>query len=118
VKLSKTERVLVSKPSDVFGESANGVWDYLRYYWYSFKVVIGYYHHRNRVKVTCALFVWLGVGTVLAMYLDRWDFLTSLYFALSALSTAGLQTPACHGPDGFNCNLGDARGILYGLSFA
>ncbi len=49
------------------------------------------------------------------MVYEEWDFILSLYFAVSALSTAGLQTPSCVGADLEKCHLPDRHGAYLGL---
>ena len=47
--------------------------------------------HRQKLSVLAANFVWLGVGVVYAIAKERWSPTRAIYFAVSSLSTAGLQ---------------------------
>jgi hypothetical protein len=41
--------------------------------------------------ITQVLIVWLAVGIIYGIAAEKWSFITSLYFAVTSLSTAGLQ---------------------------
>merc|ERR1712007_11571 len=47
--------------------------------------------HQQGMLSTVVFTLWLVMGVLFAMHHEEWDFVTSLYFAISALSTAGLQ---------------------------
>ena len=47
--------------------------------------------HRQKLSVWAACIVWLGVGVVYAIAKERWSPTRAIYFAVSSLSTAGLQ---------------------------
>ena len=47
--------------------------------------------HRRKLSIWAANVVWLGVGVVYAIAKERWSVTRGIYFAVSSLSTAGLQ---------------------------
>ena len=47
--------------------------------------------HRRKLSIWAANIVWLGVGVVYAIAKERWSLTRGIYFAVSSLSTAGLQ---------------------------
>jgi len=48
-------------------------------------------NHHDGMLSAIVFTAWVIMGILFAMYHEKWDFVTSLYFAISALSTAGLQ---------------------------
>jgi hypothetical protein len=114
VRVSATESKLLTRALDIDGDGRVGLVDTVGYIWYSFKVLVGWYKNRNRVKIICAALLWTGLGVVYGMAIEEWDFVVALYFAVSALSTGGLQTPTCIGENVFECNLGNLRAIYCG----
>ena len=67
--------VITPKPSFI-----ERTWDYVK-------------NNQTRVRVTAAFVAWISAGTIFGVVNQKWDFTTSLYFAITALSTAGLQSP-------------------------
>ena len=59
------------------------------------KCTIKFRHHltvnRSNYYTLFAIFVMLAVGIVFGMVQQEWSFITSLYFSVTAMSTAGLQ---------------------------
>lgn len=47
--------------------------------------------HEEGLLSTIVFILWLLLGILFGMFHEKWDFMTSLYFSVSALSTAGLQ---------------------------
>ena len=83
--------------------------------WFETKLRVGWWEHRDRVKILVSFFVWLGVGTTYGMVVERWTFITSLYWAVSACSTGGLQSAPCEpGTGGSECSMGYMRGGMMG----
>ena len=114
-RISQNSRAKVRAPVDADGDGVVGFWDCIGFYWYSFKNAIGWYTHRTRVQFFIACFIWLCVGTAYGQVLEKWSLLNSLYFALSAVSTAGLQTPTCDGPSSTECTLTLGRSMWLGM---
>jgi hypothetical protein len=58
-------------------------------------MILGFRKWINEFPVTwlftTVLLVWLGIGIAFGMIEEEWSFITSLYFAISTCSTAGLQ---------------------------
>jgi len=56
--------------------------------------VLGCYT-RNKTRVNCftALFVWLSFGVIYGTVYEEWTFIQSVYYAVTSVSTAGLQPP-------------------------
>ena len=50
-----------------------------------------YKEHKVRINCFIALLVWISAGVVFGMVNQEWSFVTSLYYAVSALSTGGLK---------------------------
>ena len=65
--------------------------------------------------LTLALIIWIIVGVMYGLYMENWSFVISLYFAVSCLSTAGLQTPTCDGSSVESCTLTPNRGVFLGF---
>ena len=90
----------------------------LRSTWYRIKVALLWYSHRTYVKLTIALVLWLLIGAAYGMTMEKWDFITSLYWAVTTVSTGGLQSPTClgnfSGAPGEICDIGTTRGFLMG----
>ena len=63
--------------------------DFFLFVWQSARRA--YKEHRVRINCFVALAVWLLVGIVFGLFNQGWTFVTSLYFAVSSLSTGGLQ---------------------------
>ena len=51
-----------------------------------------YKNHKVRINCFIALLIWISAGVVFGMVNQEWSFVTSLYFAVSALSTGGLKS--------------------------
>ena len=47
--------------------------------------------HRGTLMVLGALSTWVAVGTVFGLAHSHWSFIKSLYFAVTTMSTGGLQ---------------------------
>jgi hypothetical protein len=85
------------------------------YIWYEFKVFSGWYSNRARCIVSIAFVAWVGLGIAYGMLVENYSFLTAQYWAVTSISTGGLQTPPCiNGTDGTNCDMGDFRGSVMG----
>jgi hypothetical protein len=92
------------------------VLSFLRYVWYTFKLHIGWYSDRTGVIVFILFLFWMAVGTIYGMLEEGWSFITALYWAVTTVSTGGLQSPPClHDSTGDTCDIGDLRGTLMGL---
>jgi len=48
--------------------------------WYELKVLVGWYSNRSRVISFIVFIIWIGIGTVYGMLIERWTFITSLYW--------------------------------------
>eukprot|EP01037_Dinobryon_pediforme_P021241 gene21241-22061_t len=60
----------------------------------------------------------MSLGVVYGIVYEGWSFITSLYFAITASSTAGLQSPPCLKSSTFGtqyCDLGVIRAALSGV---
>lgn len=77
--------------------------------WYYIKLKLFWYtDQRTLYKLTIAMWVWLFLGTAYGITMESWDFITSLYWAVTTISTGGLQSPPCLG-DSLEqgiCNIG------------
>ena len=51
-----------------------------------------YKNHKVRINCFIALLIWISAGVVFGMVNQEWSFVTSLYFAVSSLSTGGLKS--------------------------
>lgn len=90
---------------------------FLNKIWYEFKVFIGWYSFRDKVRIVFIFVVWMMIGVVYGMNIEKWSFITSLYWAVTSCSTGGLMSAPCnHGTTGKNCEMG-MRGLLMGLYF-
>lgn len=92
-----------------------GFREFLGYYWYNTKVYLGWYQYRTQIILTFLCIVWIIVGIIYGMLIEEWDFVSSLYFSVSALSTAGLNTPTCKGLTLDTCHLHDLTGFYVGF---
>ena len=45
------------------------------------------------VVVFVLFFLWVGVGVIYGMLVEKWSFCTAFYFAVTSMSTGGLQGP-------------------------
>lgn len=77
--------------------------------------MVGWYEHRSRIILTTALIIWFGVGVTYGMVMEKWSFVESLHFAVSCLSTAGLQTPTCEGESPETCAVATHRAVYLGF---
>lgn len=76
-KLSSQNKVATKRLEQLFAES-NQISKFIKL-------------HQQGMLSTVVFTLWLVMGVWFAMHHEEWDFVTSLYFAISALSTAGLQ---------------------------
>lgn len=92
-----------------------------RYLWYVVKYSLGWYSNRVLLKTMAVFWVWMGLGVVYGMLVEKWDFITSLYWAITSTSTGGLQTAPClpgsFGNSGTECDMGNFRGTIMGAYF-
>lgn len=56
-------------------------------------LVLFYESNRTESLLVAAVFVFLVAGVTFGMVHEEWTFVTSLYFSVAAMSTAGLQAP-------------------------
>jgi hypothetical protein len=90
--------------------------NFLKYIWYHLKYYFGWYSNRFRAIITFLLIFWFGLGTAYGVIFEEWTVITSLYWAVTAASTGGLQSPVCiEGTEGKTCNFGDVRGSLMSI---
>jgi hypothetical protein len=61
------------------------------------------------------LVFWIGLGVIYGMFVESWGFILALYFAVSTLSSAGLQTPTCIGDDLHECRIPDLNAMYVGV---
>ncbi len=100
---------------DEYTEGEEPDWyDRISYSWYVFKFYLGWYDRRTSIKMVSCTIIWVGVGVVYWMHFEGGDFIQGLYFAVSALSTAGLSTPTCNG-DVHHCSVPTNRAIYLSL---
>lgn len=92
------------------------IMDYLRYIWYHLKYYFGWYSNRFRAIITVVFILWMAFGTIYGMVVEKWTFITSLYWAITTASTGGLQSAECiSNTTGTNCNMGNFRGSMMGF---
>lgn len=78
--------------------------------------------HENKLIVTqlAIFFVWMGLGCIYGMLVEKWTFITSLYWAVTGSSGGGLQSAPCDegtgGADQPLCDMGH-RGWIMGVFF-
>jgi len=80
------------------------------------------------VRVNGLLFLWISAGTVYGVHHEGWSTLRSIYFAVSGMSTAGLQAPGTRGEDeekyipalgSWFCGVFTATGVpIFGLALS
>lgn len=86
--------------------------------WYKTKYISGWYSNRSRTLCVIVFIFWMGLGTIYGMLVEKWTFITALYWSVTSCSTGGLQSPECKpGTDGITCDLGDFRGSVMGVYF-
>ena len=79
------------------------------------------FHERHKVRFIIALMSisWAIIGTCYGMWFERWSFVKSLYFAIGAMSAAGVPVPRCIDGDDerplATCRLGGVRGYALGV---
>ena len=92
--------------------------NYFHRSWYHLKQQIGWYAQRTVIKSAILFVVWMLMGVAYGMGYEGWSFITSLYFAITSSSSAGLQSPPCKDPSTFEsakCDLGVTRAALAGV---
>ena len=67
----------------------------LNYVWYIFKYFVGWYLNRYIALFVYALCILILLGTIYGIYVENWSVITSLYWAITTLTTAGLQSAPC-----------------------
>ena len=88
------------------------------YAWYRVKLFAGWYSNRSRFIIVCVFVFWMSLGVAYGMTVEKWTFITSLYWAITSCSTGGLQSAECqsHVDDGYtHCDMGNMRGSLMGV---
>jgi hypothetical protein len=74
-----------------------------------------------RIRIFCISLaaVWIFLGTLYGVYVEEWSFLHAIYFAVGAMSAAGVPSPPCvNGDDLYpdaSCQLGTLRGFALGI---
>ena len=87
VRERESKRLVFGVDND--GDGDVDATDFFLFVWQSARRA--YKEHRVRINCFVALAVWLLVGIVFGLFNQGWTFVTSLYFAVSSLSTGGLQ---------------------------
>lgn len=79
-----------------------------------------YDEHKLVVTQLAIFFVWMGLGCIYGMLVEKWTFVTSLYWSVTGSSGGGLQSAPCDegtgGVDQPLCDMG-YRGWIMGLFF-
>jgi hypothetical protein len=74
-----------------------------------------------RIRIFCISLaaVWIFLGTTYGVLVEEWSYLHSIYFAVGAMSAAGVPNPPClNGDDLYpeaSCQLGTVRGFALGM---
>ena len=87
VRERESKRLVFGVDND--GDGDVDATDFFLFVWQS--VRHAYKEHTVRINCFLALALWLLVGVLFGMFNQEWTFVTSLYFAVSSLSTGGLQ---------------------------
>lgn len=70
------------------------------------------------ITAVCSV-IWVILGTLFGVFYEKWTVAESLYFAVGAMSAAGIPNPSCsNGDDEFplaTCQLGPFRGCALGV---
>lgn len=92
------------------------VGSFFRFFWYHLKLLVGWYTNRSFFVTTMLFVVWVTWGTAFVMVFENYSLITGVYWAITTISTGGLQSPAClDGTDGLTCDIGAVRGGLMGF---
>jgi hypothetical protein len=86
--------------------------------WYKFKYLVGWYSGRSLVKTVSLFIFWMSLGVTYGMAFEKWNFIKSVFFAITSCATGGLLAPPCLDAktNGLpSCDLGMTRAILSGL---
>ena len=74
-----------------------------------------------RIRIFCVFLavIWIFLGAFYGIFVEQWSYLHSFYFAIGAMSAAGVPNPPCeNGDDQYpsaTCSLGTVRGFALGF---
>lgn len=82
--------------------------------WLNFKVLVGWYKYRRILILIAANTACMGSAVIYGMAKLDWSFIKSLYFAVTTVSTGGLQGPPCvsGGGNPQRCELADSDAVF------
>lgn len=75
-------------PEDVDGDGIVGIWDYIAYWRTKLKLILDWEEHRYRYITCGAVLLWLGVGTIYAVVMEKDTIGSAAFFALSTIAAA------------------------------
>ena len=86
-----------------------------KYVWFQTKVFVGWYEDPSRIKALLLLLGAIMCGTIIASQDQDWTLISSVYWAVTTLSTAGLQSPDCENGSGTTCNISSTTALTMGF---
>lgn len=101
----------MEQPEDTDGDGEIGFYDYCFFLRERFLHWINWEENQTNYLVTAAATFWVWLGVMYGMYIEKWTFEHSLYFAMNAVSMAALADPPCEHGDGEHCDIGFYRGL-------
>ena len=101
----------MEQPEDTDGDGEIGFYDYCFFLKERFLHWINWEENMTNYLVTAAAMFWVLLGVLYGMYIEKWTFEHSLYFAMNAVSMAALADPPCENGDSSNCDIGLYRGL-------
>ena len=79
-------------------------------------VYIDWPTYRKKYIYVVTLMFWIFIGVIYGYLMEGWDFYVSLYYAIGAISTAGVFPPNCiGGSDDYNCEMTSLQATLAGI---
>ena len=79
---------------------------------------IGYYSSLSKFYIICVFVITIGLGTVYGMVVEKWSFITSLYWSVTSSSTGGLQSAVClDGTDGKRTYYSLTHSLTHSLTY-
>jgi len=109
---------LITPNSDSSSSGGIGFHRFLQRIWRRFLEFIRSNFQSSYLTATCSV-IWVILGTLFGVLYEKWTVAESLYFAVGAMSAAGIPVPSClNGDDEFplaTCQLGPFRGCALGV---
>jgi len=88
--------------------------------WQYLIIFISYDQYRLQYSQFLVFLLWMGLGCIYGMLVEKWTFITSLYWAVTGSSGGGLQSAPCNdgtgGPGQPLCDMG-IRGLIMAIFF-